>query len=264
MRAPLALLAASVRAPLAQRAPLALLAACVRAPLALRAACVRAPLLSPDAAAHLMAPPSTGCARALEMLLACAWLLDALCGVFIVSAGVHSLSNMTGAPPAQMYPRAIVGIALILLGVAHVLASLFRIALLHDNARFLYRFFGKGLTILSSGALIFSLEEPRAAVTWRGVCAVVLTVVGCAYALAACASCGGPHPRPLIYCGPSEKSDAPPPQPHARAASPFEPPPPHTPSYMLPIPAAAVARASLPPRSKYPGNPFVEEREQGY
>lgn len=209
-----------------------------------------------------MPPPSSGCARALEGLLACAWLLDALIGIFIVASAIHSLSNITGAPPAQMYPRAIVGLALVLLGGVFVLSSLFRIALLHDNARFLYRFFGKAMSILSAAGLIFSLEEPRAAITWRGACAAVATVVGCAYALAACASCGGPHPRPLIYCGPSQKSDEPP--PHARAASPFEPPPPHTPSYMLPIPAAA-ARASLPPpRSKIPGNPFVEEREQGY
>ncbi len=208
-----------------------------------------------------MAPPSSGCARALEGLLAFAWLLDALIGVYIVAAAAHSLSNMTGTPPAQMYPRAIVGLALVLLGGVFVLSSLFRIALLHDNARFLYRFFGKAMSILSSAALIFALEEPRAAVTWRGVCAVAASVVGCAYALAACASCGGPHPRPLIYCGPSEKSDAP---PHAHAASPFEPPPPHTPSYMLPIPAAAARASQPPPRSKHPGNPFVEEREQGY
>jgi hypothetical protein len=176
----------------------------------------------------------------------CSFLIDVGVGVFFVAAAVQSLSVSVGLTPVT-YPHFIVCAALVVVGALIVISGLCRFTFTDVYMRCLHRFSGKALVFAVASAFVISLEPPNAILSWRGICAVITTVIAIMYVCASFATGRKAHPRPLIFCG--EKVDSP------RAAP--------TPFAALSPGSATTAGSAAPfgrppPAQKKP-NPFIDK-----
>jgi len=195
-----------------------------------------------------MSPPPAFLAAFLSL----SFLLDAAVGSFLVASSISVVAITQPTPSAKAFPVYALSTILIIAGVALFTTALFRLPLIETFSRCLHRFAGKAMLFVASAAVVLALEPEAAVISWRGVCAIMVFVLGLSYLAVSLSTCGSAtHPRPLIYCGEPKSPDA------APRASPFAAPPDAPPSYLLAVPASAARAAAPPPRSKYDANPFA-------
>lgn len=204
----------------------------------------------PRAAPPAMSPPPAYLAAFLSL----SFLLDAAVGAFLVASSISVVAITPPSPSAKAFPVYALSTILIIAGVALFTTSLFRLPIIEKFAKCLHRFAGKSFLCVSSAAVVLALEpEAAGPMSWRAVCAIMIFVLGCAYAAVSLSTCGSAtHPRPLIWCGELTSPAA-----ASARPSPFAAPPDVPPPYMLAIPASAARPSAPPPRSKYDANPFA-------